>query len=103
MRRNPFVMTVPNVPSALDLHIWPGVIGVTVIVILGAFAITEGPQLHALDDAPVRVAEHSVIILKLIRALEIIVDVNAEYTQHVLVVAVPAIVDPVVEGPIRDF
>src|ERR1035438_2462749 len=96
-------MPVPNMPSALDLDIRAGLVGVSAFVILRAFAIAEGPQLHALHDAPVGIAKDSVVVLELVCSLKIIVDVDAEYAQHVLVVAVPAIVDPVVKRPVRDF
>src|ERR1019366_3099170 len=97
VRLHPLVVPVPHVAAALDLHIGSCIVGITVLVTLCALAITERPELHALHHAPVAVAENSVVAVKLVRALIVVVAVNPEYAQHVQVVPVPAVIDPVVE------
>ena len=94
-------MTVPNIASTLRFNVGASVIRVGVLQCGRRFTVTEGPQLHALDDATIGIAEHAVVFIEFVDAAVVVVAVDAEHAQHIFVVAVPAEIFAVIDRPRR--
>src|SRR6185437_4587167 len=98
---DPLIMTVPDIATALRFNIRTCVIGICILQRGGGFSVAEGPQLHALHDAAIRIPEHPIVFIELVYSAVIVVGVDPEYTQHVFVVAIPAQVFAVIDWPRR--
>src|SRR6185437_4700347 len=98
---DPLIMTVPDIATALRFNIRTCVIGICILQRGGGFSVAEGPQLHALHDAAIRIPEHPIVFIELVYSAVIVAGVEREYTQHVFGVPTPAQIVNGIASPSR--